>query len=522
MAKIRLKAECRECGEAYSKLIDTEDTEGVVKLVCPYCGYESKVEFVDNSIKYVLKGESKVFGLDDIIRFPKGIEMYSKEFNNIQKEKTMKTNFMVFIAGDNNLDMAGTRDIEEMLAVAETGEHLNIIVQYDQSKGENSSTKRFIIQNGEKVLEEDIGETNTGDVNTLTEFLDWGMKKGFNDGRNIVILWNHGGGSSDDLPGYHNNIKALGRSIERVKVSKSSGTLRPISANSTMGDEPSLFPRRVRQARLKGFMEKDQGLKDITDNLVKSILLDDESKDFIDNIELKEVFTTYGKKIDIIGFDACLMSMMEVVYQLRDHSEIIVGSEENEPSHGWDYTAILSYIVENPNASNDAISKKIIDSYIDSYKHLKGGRKLSLSSIRTDKLTNIVSLMDDFARTVLENESKVLKTLRDIVDDVEYFNNDDLYFDLYHFVSLTKKYYSQEDSYQEEIIESSSRLLEEIKDLIIDNKTVKLKNAHGVSVYLGTNAKMSSLAFNIFAELDINSEAPNWFELFKKMNKKLG
>jgi len=215
------------------------------------------------------------------------------------------------------------------------------------------------------------------------------------------------------------------------------------------------------------------------------------------------------------------MSMMEVIYQLRDHSEIIVGSEETEPSQGWDYTAILSYIVENPNASNDAISKKIIDSYIDSYTNLNGTRKLSLSSIRTDKLTNIVSLMDDFACTILENESKILKTLRDILDDVEYFNNNDLYFDLYHFVSLTREYYAQEDSYQKKIIESADRLLEELKDLIIDNKTVKLNNAHGVSVYLGTNAKMSSLAFNIFSELDINNEAPNWFELFKKMNKRL-
>ncbi len=528
MAKIRLKAKCRECGETYSKLIDTEDTEGVVKLVCPYCGYESKVEFVDNSIKYVLKGETKVFGLDDVIRFPKGIETYSKEFHNIQKEKTMKTNFMVFIAGDNNLDRAGQTDIKEMLAVEETGDKLNIIVQFDQSAGnsESSTTKRYVIQDCKKVVDIDIGETNCGDVDTLSDFLSWGMDS-YPADRNIVILWNHGGGSSDDLPQYYNNVNVLDRSIDRVRVSKDSGTIRAVSPNPALGDEPSLFPQALRLKRLHGYIEeyqeqKGESVKMFKDGLEKSILLDDESRDFIDNLELKDIFSQYDKKIDIIGFDACLMNMMEVAYQLRDHTEMIVGSEENEPTEGWDYQAILSYIVDNPEASNAAISNNIINSYIDSYKQLNGRRKLSLSSIRTDALEDVVALMNNFAYSILQNEANIFKTLRNIVDDVEYFNDDDLYFDLYHFVSLTKDYYTEDESYQEDIQEAADELLEGIKALIVDNKTVKLDNAHGVSVYLGTNAKMSPLALNIFSKLDINSEAPYWFELFKKMSKKLG
>ena len=38
---------------------------------------------------------------------------------------------MVFIAGDNNLDAFGQKDLEEMLAVKEHAEELTVFVQYD-------------------------------------------------------------------------------------------------------------------------------------------------------------------------------------------------------------------------------------------------------------------------------------------------------------------------------------------------------------------------------------------------------
>jgi len=71
MAKVRLKTVCVKCGEEFSKLIDDEATKGAVRLVCPFCGHESKVEFVDRSIRYVYRGGSKTFGLDEVIRLPK-------------------------------------------------------------------------------------------------------------------------------------------------------------------------------------------------------------------------------------------------------------------------------------------------------------------------------------------------------------------------------------------------------------------------------------------------------------------
>ena len=49
-----------------------------------------------------------------------------------------------------------------------------------------------------------------------------------------------------------------------------------------------------------------------------------------------------GKKLDVIGFDACLMGMAEVAHELRDCADFMVGSQETEGAAGWPYSNILT------------------------------------------------------------------------------------------------------------------------------------------------------------------------------------
>ena len=77
----------------------------------------------------------------------------------------------------------------------------------------------------------------------------------------------------------------------------------------------------------------------------RGIAYDDGAADCLDNQELKRVLATahrvLGRKVDLVGMDACLMTMIEVAYQLRDHAQVLVGSEEVEPGPGWPHAAIL-------------------------------------------------------------------------------------------------------------------------------------------------------------------------------------
>ena len=55
-------------------------------------------------------------------------------------------------------------------------------------------------------------------------------------------------------------------------------------------------------------------------------------------------------KIDVIGFDACLMAMLETAYALRDSGSVMVASEELEPGDGWSYDNFLRRLSPTPPA----------------------------------------------------------------------------------------------------------------------------------------------------------------------------
>ncbi|MBR4474806.1 MAG: hypothetical protein IKS55_14385 [Oscillospiraceae bacterium] len=70
---------------------------------------------------------------------------------------------------------------------------------------------------------------------------------------------------------------------------------------------------------------------------------------------------------DIIGFDACLMSTLEVTHALDGFADYYCLSEETEPGDGWDYTPVLQAMTEDPTMSPAKVAQKIADCYSDFY-----------------------------------------------------------------------------------------------------------------------------------------------------------
>ncbi|MBC7792886.1 MAG: hypothetical protein H7Z43_04200, partial [Clostridia bacterium] len=95
----------------------------------------------------------------------------------------------------------------------------------------------------------------------------------------------------------------------------------------------------------------------------------DETSDF-DGLTLTELAGGFStglgdanlSSFNLIGFDACLMGSLETALALRPFGEYLVGSEELEPGHGWDYTAFAkSAAMPSVNATD--LGKQIIDGY---------------------------------------------------------------------------------------------------------------------------------------------------------------
>ncbi len=278
-----------------------------------------------------------------------------------------KWTFMVYMAGDNNLDGAALRDIAEMAKAGSTKD-VHVLVQLDRI--EDQKTRRFRITPGggfKKDCIESFGDTNTGDPQILYSFAKWAVDN-YPADRYALILWNHGSGWWEDA-----KSRAAGPAGNRPR--------RPLFRHA--------FPQAHR-----------------------SICYDDTSGgDALDNRELRVVLAgicaLLGRKIDLLGMDACLMNMVEVAYQLRDSVQVIVGSEIEEPFDGWPYAEILSRLIARPRQDAAAFSRWIVKSYLASYKGK--GETVTQSALDLSRIADAVTKIGAFAGTLiaaLETDAK--------------------------------------------------------------------------------------------------------------------
>lgn len=59
-------------------------------------------------------------------------------------------------------------------------------------------------------------------------------------------------------------------------------------------------------------------------------------------------------KLDLLGFDACLMATYETASAMAPLADRMLASQELEPGHGWDYR-VLSNVAENPGITVDEV-----------------------------------------------------------------------------------------------------------------------------------------------------------------------
>lgn len=282
-----------------------------------------------------------------------------------------KWTFMVYMAGDNNLDGAALRDIAEMAKAGSTKD-VHILVQLDRL--EDQKTRRFRITQGggfKKDCIETFSETNTGDPQTLFSFCQWAVVN-YPADRYALILWNHGSGWWEDAK-------------SRAAIPSGRRPHRPLFNHT--------FPQAHR-----------------------SICYDDTSGgDALDNRELRVVLAgicaLLGRKIDLLGMDACLMNMVEVAWQLRDSVNVIVGSEIEEPFDGWPYAEIFTRLASRPRQAAAALARWIVKSYLLSYQG-KGEivTQSALDVSRIGEMTAKVDALSEALLAALETDPKPIAT----------------------------------------------------------------------------------------------------------------
>jgi hypothetical protein len=268
---------------------------------------------------------------------------------------------LVYLAGDNDLDSAGAVDLDEMKRIGSTDE-VNVVAQFDRS-GRAARTVRYFLRKGTTRAQDvvqSLGETNTGDPAVLEAFLSWGMRA-YPAEHYLVVLWNHGSGWDDSNIYAGDYFSGASPPVVRKGVVVAGRRAKHRAVRLSVA---RAAVRRNRRALFRTTLEKA--------TTTRGIAFDDQAQDFLDNGEVRRVLASVvkraGRRIDVIGFDACLMSMAEVMYQVRQCADYSVGSQQTEPGDGWPYDTVLRALAARPTVTPAELAGMIVAKYLASYR----------------------------------------------------------------------------------------------------------------------------------------------------------
>ena len=199
-----------------------------------------------------------------------------------------------------------------------------------------------------------------------------------------------------------------------------------------------------------------------------------------------------GKKIDIVGFDACLMAEAEVAYELRDNARILLASEESEGGDGWSYSTMLSQARTSAiEMLQDSLEKRIKVSPEDFAKivvKVCSNYQVSIptfSAVDLTKMNNLSKAVNDFAGSIIAyGQSNGIKMA---FSQAEHYGENMLPYrdihDLYHLADLV--YHAVENP---RIRESAEKVKKALNEAVIANESSKSThpNSHGLSIYAPT------------------------------------
>jgi hypothetical protein len=262
---------------------------------------------------------------------------------------------LVYMQADNNLVEFADKDMVEMVtgfqkAGLANPSSVNILTQVDYPQ--DKKTWRFKIDRSGKVEHDSLTqEMGQHPAEELIESARWVRTK-YPANHYAIILWNHGSGIEDYKKINTEDVKNFNSTWMDVFDTNISNTnkVKKIAKNNNIKNN-------ISNVGLGGLSKSGRG-----------ILYDDSENTCLTNqglsIALSQIKAILGKKIDLVGMDACLMSMVEVAYEIKDYADVLVASQETEPGYGWNYSGIITPLASNPAMfTSENLAKLIVASY---------------------------------------------------------------------------------------------------------------------------------------------------------------
>jgi len=115
-----------------------------------------------------------------------------------------------------------------------------------------------------------------------------------------------------------------------------------------------------------------------------------------------------GKPIEVLGFDNCVMSMLEIGNEIHEHANVMVASEGSIPNAGWSYGNILGELVNDSEMSD---GKKLGEKFVRAF--IEGQQEFAIGGVSVDmaawdlskvkEITNAVNSLGEILYKGLKN-----------------------------------------------------------------------------------------------------------------------
>jgi hypothetical protein len=121
----------------------------------------------------------------------------------------------------------------------------------------------------------------------------------------------------------------------------------------------------------------------------------------------KTNFARAGHKLNIIGMDACSMSMAEIASELGEYVAFMVASQDDVPDLSFPYQDILQRLREPANANDASSASTMIpavyrDAYLDYIANPRTGvRAITMSTIDLAKMDRVTTPLTELANLLL-------------------------------------------------------------------------------------------------------------------------
>jgi PKD repeat protein len=146
---------------------------------------------------------------------------------------------------------------------------------------------------------------------------------------------------------------------------------------------------------------------------------------------LNESYMLTGDRIDVIGFDACLMGMAEVAYEIREWTDYLVFSEETIPWDGWPYDTVLSDLAAFPSMGPAEFSSSIVTRYMEYYGYNGAETMSALDVGAMGELYQAIDALGEAMIAELDNSSDAFAVARNYTQSFSEYS----YIDLYDFAA---------------------------------------------------------------------------------------